>query len=136
MNSFLQTTSIFLAIFSAIMTIPVMIRLRGPMSTPAWWGLKLFAGALAPFFVIAGALAAILGITSGSTWACIPGGYAILFFSIYLYRVSTAIKFSAWCGKDFAPDWQSNFPISQKANFLLHPIAWGLPTIAESEIKL
>ena len=118
------------------MTIPVMIRLRGPMSTPAWWGLKLFAGALAPFFVIAGALAAILGITSGSTWACIPGGYAILFFSIYLYRVSTAIKFSAWCGKDFAPDWQSNFPISQKANFLLHPISWGLPTIAESEIKL
>ena len=136
MNSFLQTASVVLAIFSAIMTMPVMIRLPRPMSTPAWWILKAFACALAPFFAIAGALAAVLGMISGFTWVSIPGGYAMLFFSIYLYRVTTAVKFSAWCGKDFAPDWQNNFPASQKANFVLHPISSRLRSIADSEFQL
>jgi acetyl esterase/lipase len=136
MNSFLQIMATVLVIFSAIMSVPVMIRLRQPVSTPTWWGVKVFAGALAPFFAITGAMGMILGILTGSIWSSITGGYAVLFFVIYLYRVNLATKYSLCCGKDFATGWQNNFSDREKAKFLLHPISWRLPTVAESEFQL
>lgn len=131
MNSFLQIIAFLLAGPGVLMSLPVLIRLQQPTS-PAWWGLKVFACALAPFLAMAGALSMIPGILTGSFWIVLPGAYAAIFFLIYLYRVKVSMEASSGFRGAFGTDWERNITVGQKNKFLPKANSLGLPAVPES----
>jgi acetyl esterase/lipase len=136
MNTFLQIIAIALAGICALMSIPVIIRLRQPTS-PVWWAVKVFASAPVPLFIIAGGLSVLLGIVTGSLWICLVGGYSILFFLIYVYRVNASItKSTTGFNQAFGNEWESCISQDQKTNFLPTATALRLPFVSDSAFRL
>lgn len=135
MNTFLQITAIVLAGFSVCMSLLVAFRLRQPTS-PAWWGLKVFAGALAPFLALAGALSFFLGIIAGPLWIVLPGVYATFFFLIYLYRVKISIERSPTFDQAFGQDWRNRIKSAQQTKFLSNATPLVLPAVPGSDFIL
>lgn len=119
-----------LAIFCALFSIPVIVRLRQPVS-PAWWGLKVFVSALSPFLAMAGVLSVILAIITGSLWAILPGAFSTLIYLSYLYRVHTSINAPTGFMKAYGPKWETRITSTQQANFLSNVFTLRLPRGSE-----
>lgn len=133
MNTFIQTIAIVLVSISMLMSIPVIWRLKTPFNTPAFWGVKVFTSALAPFFAIAASIGLIISVITGSTIIILAALYALLFFTIHLLRGNAAIITSVGLGDDFKPGWERSIPASMRKNFLPHPISWKLPVVSTTD---
>lgn len=130
MVSFFQIIAVVLAGSSALMSIMVLIRLRQPVS-PAWWGLKVFVSALAPFLAMAGALSVFLAIITGSFWIIILGSCSTLVFVIYLLRVRNLISTSTGLMEAYGQDWKSKITLDQQSKFISNVFSMRLPPVAE-----
>jgi hypothetical protein len=65
-KSIVQLLAIVLCCLTALMSIPLFLRLHWP--APVSWILKLFASALSPLFASVGVLSIIVGVTTGSVF--------------------------------------------------------------------
>jgi len=127
MDTFLQTTAILLSGISFLASFSVTVRLKQPASF-AWWVLKVFAGALALFFISAGLLSVLLSVTSGQVWVIFPGIYSVVIFSLYLLRAKNAVLHTATgFNQLYGPDWENTIAPDRKKRFLASPIVWSLP---------
>src|SRR6185295_12198386 len=89
----IQIIATLLGSLTALMSIPLFLRLRWP--APALWFLKLFASALSPLLASIGVLSAIVGMTTGSVFISLIGIYSVLIFLMHMFRVTSSRDISA-----------------------------------------
>ena len=83
MNSFLQIISFVLAGTSAILSIPLFLKLSWP--APVLWFAKLYASALSTILSLMGLLTIIMGLATGSLLIGLLGMYNL---SVFFYPFS------------------------------------------------
>lgn len=132
MNSFLQIMAIVLAGISAILSIPLFLRLRWPAAI--LWFLKLYASALSPILALIGVLSAIVGLVTGSVFISIIGMYVGLVFYIHLYRITRPPDPSTGFEQAFGLHWENSINPDQRAHFLPSRNIIKLPAVPEPRL--
>ena len=121
MNNFFGILSMVIVVTGALLTIPIMIKMKYPFASPLTWAIKSFPEAFAHYLAAASLVACLLALGNGMWWTSIVAVYAYLFYMGYLYGVKDAIL-SAQHGL------AASAPTSEL--FLKSPVAWRLPVVS------
>lgn len=127
MKKFLQTLAALLAIFSAGMAGLLHLKNRAPKGFALWFP-KLFAGALAPVWGLAGALGGLLGLVSGAPLAALLGGWGGYTAWGYLKKVASS---QGALEKAFGPQVEQRIPAEHAARMLEWRWDWTFPAAPE-----
>jgi len=133
MKSFLQITTIALASFSALMSIPLFLRLRWP--APALLFIKLYASALSPLLAFIGVLSTIAGLATGSVFIGLISIYNVLIFFIHMFRVTRPPDISSGFEKAFGSHWEDQIHPEQKDRFLSKRTVLRLPAVPNPRME-
>jgi hypothetical protein len=132
-KSIVQILATVLCCLTALMSIPLFLRLHWP--APALWILKLFASALSPLFALVGVLSIIVGLTTGSVFISSIGLYVALFFFLHIYMVSRPPDVSSGFEQAFGLHWENRINPAQKSHFLPNRTIVQLPVIPNPHIE-
>lgn len=129
----IQSLVTALASLSALISIPIFLRLRWP--APALWIVKLYASALSPWFAVIGILSTLVGITTDAIFITLIGIYSVLFFLLHIIRVTRPPTFSSGFDMTFGLDWQNRLPKAQKKFFLPARTTIRLPVAPNARME-
>ncbi len=129
MNSFFQITVLALAFLSALMSIPLFLRLRWP--AVVLWMIKLYAGALSPLLALIGLLSIIAGFAGGSVITIIVGVYVAFVYLIYICRVTGPPHHPGSFENAFGAHWKNFLDPAQERYFLPSRRTLMLPAVPD-----
>jgi acetyl esterase/lipase len=112
---------------AALLSSILFIRLHWP--APMLWFVKLYTCALSPYFMLAGALTLIAGLTMGSIIISCIGIYDILVFGIHIFKVSRPPVSLGSFEQAFGPEWKQRITDQQKTYFLSRRFLFRLPRV-------
>jgi acetyl esterase/lipase len=115
---------------SLLMSVLFLIRLKFPLGFFTVWIPKLFAGALAPYWAIMGAVGAFIGWSYQALWAILMGIVVAIIMISYVWR----------CTRDhngfenaFGACWSDQIPPQQAKNMVQKRWSWFLKMKASPE---
>jgi acetyl esterase/lipase len=126
-KSIVQILATVLCCLTALMSIPLFLRLHWP--APILWILKLFASALSPLFASVGVLSIIVGLTTGSVFISSIGLYVTLFFCSHIYRITRPPDILNGFEQAFGLNWEERISPQQKNHFLPKRTIIKLPAV-------
>lgn len=118
---------------AALLSILFFIPLRWPAAL--WWGLKLAASALSPFFALVGLVCMIAGIITGSIFIGVLGIYDLLIFSIHILLVTSPPAFSGGFEHAFGLHWEKRIDPELRRHFLPRASILSLPNVPEPRFE-
>jgi acetyl esterase/lipase len=133
MNSFFNIAAMVLAGISALLSIPLFLRLRWP--AVALWFLKLYVAALSPLLAFVGILSLLTGLITGAPFTIIIGLYVVVVFLTYIFGVTRSARYPANFEKAFGPDWESRIHPAQKKFFLPLRYTLLLPAVPRPRLE-
>ncbi len=133
MEGALQILATVTGTLSALLSILLVIKLRWP--APAWWFLKLYVSALSPLFALTGVVCTLIGITTGSLFISVVGGYVFLSFSIHIFRVTRPPDSAVGFEQAFGSRSVSQLKSANKSYLLTGRTFLKLPAVPEPQVE-
>jgi acetyl esterase/lipase len=127
MRKTLRLLAYLLAFLSAGMSLLLFHKNKAPQGFMLWFP-KLVAGALSPFFALAGALGVVLGAISNAPLAVLSGLIGAGAMARYVRRVTAP---HAGFEKAFGPGWAERIPQERRRRLLPQRWTWKLTPVPE-----
>lgn len=96
----------------ALMSIVLFLPFRWPAA--AMWGLKVFASALSPLFILVGSLALIIGLAASSVFIAVIGIYITSIYLIHVVSVTRPPDSASGFEHAFGLNWKKRTKGPQK----------------------
>ena len=133
MNLWLQIPALVLAGISALLSIPLFLKLRWP--APVLWFVKLYASALSTILALVGLLTIVVGLVTGSLPVGLLGMYNLSVFFIHFLRVTRPPDVSTGFEQAFALDWERRINPKLKNRFLPKRTIMKLPKVPKAGME-
>jgi acetyl esterase/lipase len=129
----IQLLAIIAACLAALISIPMFFAFRWP--APTMWGLKVFASALSPVFILIGVLTTVVGLATGSLFISLTGLYVFLVYTMHFILVTRPPAFTGNFDQVFGPDWKTSKFSGLTHYFLPNRTSLFLPSVPEPRFE-
>lgn len=117
----------------ALMSIVLFLPFRWPAA--AMWGLKVFASALSPLFILVGSLALIIGLAASSVFITVIGIYITSIYLIHVVSVTRPPDSASGFEHAFGLNWKKRTKGPQKKYFLPSRNTIKLPAVPDPRFE-
>lgn len=117
----------------ALMSIVLFLQCRWP--AVAMWGLKVFASALSPVFILVGLLTLVTGFATGSEFISVIGIYVTFIYFIHIISVTRPPGTASGFEQVFGLNWKNQIKPEQKKYFLSNRTVLKSPSVPEPRLE-